>query len=473
MVLSCQRQSKCILRKKIILIILNFFNIFFFFCVLPVKQRAGRAGRVQPGVCLKLYSTKTEDNIMKANSDPELRRIPLEEVCLTILASGLTQSCTEFLTQAPQPPTQDTIQSALEVLSYIGATKLVEPKYPTPSHQKLEVLTPLGQQLATLPVDARVGKMLIYGTLFCCIDAVVTIAAFLSASKSPFALSSSFDSHSSTAAKASYALFSHPTSDFMTFVNVWNSFSNAKQYGGNYERNYCKERYLNYSALLEIRDARMHYVDLLCDIGYLNRKLIFGSENDKGRCSNEERLATCSYTVNSTNDDVVHAVVLAGLYPNVAFVKKKSLSSSEAIIYERNVRLSIRDSINSKLPVIDHLPSSWLVYYDKLGTERGISISTTAFVSPLCLLLFSSSINIDHPQRKVFIDDWIEFTVAAKTAVMFKEIRNNLNSMFESIFVKSHGRKLAQNSLSTKTQTFFNEDATAAIKLVANLLCQR
>lgn len=74
---------------------------------------------------------------MKATSEPELKRVPLEEVCLSILASGMGRSCHNFLDEAPQPPNSASVQAALSVLKDVGAITRED-----------EALTPLGQHLA-------------------------------------------------------------------------------------------------------------------------------------------------------------------------------------------------------------------------------------------------------------------------------------------------------------------------------------
>jgi len=80
---------------------------------------------------------------MKQASEPELRRVPLEEVCMQILASGFARSCATFLSQAPQPPSDDSIKAAITVLKDVGA---IESNDTT----KSERLTPLGRHLAKL-----------------------------------------------------------------------------------------------------------------------------------------------------------------------------------------------------------------------------------------------------------------------------------------------------------------------------------
>lgn len=374
----------------------------------------------------------TESMVMKSDSEPELRRIPLEEVCLTILASGLTKSCTDFLLQAPQPPPLESVRAALQVLCDIGAVSFSElPGYTASSKPEvIETLTPLGQHLAKLPVDARVGKMLIFGTVFRCLDAVLTIAACLSASKSCFG-SSFNDPH---LAKSAHASFAHPDSDYFTLLAVWDAFFQSKRRGN--DRAFCKDKYLNHSGLLEIRDARLHYVDLLCGIGFLDKKQLCIDE--RKRAFDERAIAESPYSSNSRREEIVHAVVCAGLYPNVAKVTKSALGQ-EATIMQKMDRLFIRDSVNSKLPI--YLPSPWIIFFDKIGTERRISISNTAFVSPFCLLLFGSKIKVLHAERKVFVDDWIELSVSAKTGLIFREIRNHLNDLLAAVCEDSQGNQ--------------------------------
>ena len=195
------------------------------------KQRAGRAGRVQPGLCLKLFSSNTAES-MKNTSEPELKRVPLEEVCLSILASGLGKDCEDFLRQAPQPPSDDSVQAALTVLEEVGAIT-----------SERNFLTPLGHHLAKLPVDVRLGKMLVLGSLFQCLDKVLTIAASLS-SKSPFA---TFLQDAATA-KAKHKQFEDSDSDFATICNVWEGYNAARSISNKMGRTYCQSNYISTST---------------------------------------------------------------------------------------------------------------------------------------------------------------------------------------------------------------------------------
>lgn len=93
---------------------------------------------------------------MRSASEPELRRIPLEEVCLTILAGGFAKDCSDFLSQTPQPPSDDSVGAALKVLEDIGAI-VSSGTTNGPEASSTERLTALGQHLAKYVPFAFVG----------------------------------------------------------------------------------------------------------------------------------------------------------------------------------------------------------------------------------------------------------------------------------------------------------------------------
>ena len=112
---------------------------------------------------------------MADHATPELLRTPLEELCLTIKSLGLGL-CEPFIARALQPPEPKSVHNAIELLITIGALS-----------RRTEELTPLGGHLAALPVDPRVGKMLVTAATFGCLSPALTIAAGM-AYKDPFVL---------------------------------------------------------------------------------------------------------------------------------------------------------------------------------------------------------------------------------------------------------------------------------------------
>ncbi|CAJ1934420.1 unnamed protein product [Cylindrotheca closterium] len=375
------------------------------------KQRAGRAGRVQPGLCLKLYSSGTAYNIMKDATEPELRRVPLEEVCLSILASGFSKNCLQFLNQAPQPPDPESVETAIAVLDEIGAVD---------RQASTEVLTPLGQHLAKLPLDVRLGKMLIFGALFRCIDPVVTIAASLS-SKSPF---SAFVADAAVA-KAKHNAFADSESDFVTYCNVWEAYALASEKSMSEARKFCTRNYLNFVAMREIGEARQQFLDQLSRIGFIDRATLSGSRN------RFDSKATKSSALNGNADKetVVQAVICAGLFPNVARLEQPT--SGDCELWQNEQRLFFhRSSVNSKRK---HFGSSnqWVVFHEKLGTANRTSVSTTCLVHPFALLLFGGTVEVKHLHRTVVVDDWMTIGVAAQTGVILRELRKKVDSLLQ------------------------------------------
>ncbi|KAH9964169.1 P-loop containing nucleoside triphosphate hydrolase protein [Russula dissimulans] len=131
------------------------------------RQRRGRAGRTRPGVCYKLY-TRWRENKMEQFPRPEILRVPLESICLAVKATREDEDVKEFLSRAIDPPEVAAMDKALSVLEELGAL------------DQNGHLTALGRHVAALPLDLRLGKMLILATVFQCLDPALTIAACLS-----------------------------------------------------------------------------------------------------------------------------------------------------------------------------------------------------------------------------------------------------------------------------------------------------
>lgn len=132
------------------------------------KQRKGRAGRCQKGICFRLYST-VRYNSMQLFQTPEMLRLPLQQLCLYTkhLAPGNTPIA-EFLERAIEPPSNVITRNAVQLLKTIDAL------------DSWEDLTELGSHLLDLPVEPRLGKMLLYSVVLKCIDPVLTIVCSLS-----------------------------------------------------------------------------------------------------------------------------------------------------------------------------------------------------------------------------------------------------------------------------------------------------
>ncbi|CAG5133906.1 unnamed protein product, partial [Candidula unifasciata] len=123
------------------------------------KQRAGRAGRVREGFCFRLF-TQGQFREFRAYTTPEMLRVPLEELCLSIMKCQYGKP-DQFLSGALDPPQGLAVSRAMNLLKEVGACQSDDC-----------TLTPLGHHLAALPVDVRIGKMLILAAIFGCLEQI-------------------------------------------------------------------------------------------------------------------------------------------------------------------------------------------------------------------------------------------------------------------------------------------------------------
>jgi len=373
-----------------------------------IKQRAGRAGRVKEGICCRLFSSRTAKLFMKDQTTPELQRVPLEEVCLSILAGNLSQSCTEFLMQAPQPPPLDSISLALRLLNEVGAVKIRD--------NNGETLTALGLHVAKIPVHVRLAKMLIFGAVFKCLDPILTVVASLSG-KSPFATVM----NDATRAAAAHKKFRHESSDFLGFVLLWEIFVKEVETSRDQGRSFCRQNFINWTVMMEIRDLRRQNLELLCQIGFVRGKV------------RERDVSRTVYNQHGKNETVVHAVICAGLYPNIAHATKEHADDPPLLWHQKERLFFHSSSVNHGKK---KLLSDWIVFHEKFATGR-TTVSATCPIHPLTLIIFGGDVVVKHVERKVLVDDWIELTIAAQTGVMFRELRRKLDLLLLSLIEKA------------------------------------
>ena len=174
-----------------------------------------------------------------------------------------------------------------------------------------DALTSLGYHLASLPVDVRIGKIIIYASLFNCLDPCLTIAATMSF-KSPFV--SPLDKRDE--ADQCKQEFSEGRSDYLTILKAYEGWHEARSQKGGAEYDFCRRNFLSVNTLRMISDMKGQLVELLCDIDFCwaphgkTTRRFFKEEPSGGK----------SFNTHSDNMRVVKAVCTAGLYPNVVKV---------------------------------------------------------------------------------------------------------------------------------------------------------
>ena len=207
------------------------------------NQRKGRCGRVEPGICIRLFSE--EDFLARPEfTDPEILRTNLAAVILQMLHLRLGE-----IDQFPfiEPPDGKAISDGFNLLQELSAVN------------RENQLTPMGRQLARLPIDPRLGRMLLEGARQGSLQEVLIIASVLSVQdpreRPP---------ERQQAADQAHAQWKDADSDFAALVNLWRGFETQRQeLGSSALRNWCRKQFLNYLRLREWRDAHRQ-LSLIC-----------------------------------------------------------------------------------------------------------------------------------------------------------------------------------------------------------------
>lgn len=392
------------------------------------RQRRGRAGRVREGYCFHMYSTKTEATVLEDFTTPEILRTPLDALCLQIKILGLGD-IRKFLSMAIEPPPEDAIASALKSLYELDA---VDSK---------DELTALGHHLAELPVDARLGKMMLYGAMFSCLDPVLTIAAGVGF-RSPF-MAPMDKRDEADAAKRKIAA---DASDHLTLVRAYAGWVHARAKGRGFERDYLSKLFLSGQTLKQISEMRQQYTELLDQIGFLRSgagvlgdapsPVLAPKVTTKGRRHRLES-ALSEASVNAGNEALVRAVICAGLYPNVACASAQAKTDdSRARSRYPSSSVTVRTKHDSDVHLhptsvcygLNRFDSPFLLYHEKVRTTKVYLRDATA-VGSYPLLLFGGKIKIDHERSKASCDGWIHFKSAPRVAVLFKHLRAELDAL--------------------------------------------
>ncbi len=203
------------------------------------NQRKGRCGRVSEGVCIRLFS-EDDFNGRPEFTDPEILRTNLSSVILQMLSLGLGE-----LNKFPfvEPPEDRNIKDGLSLLEELGAVNL---KAKDPRKK----LTPLGRQLAKLPVDPRLARMILAAKEFNCVHEVMVISAALSIQdprERPM--------DKQQASDEKHRRFQDKDSDFITYVNLWNYINEQREeLSSSHFRKMCQKDFLAYMRVREWQD---------------------------------------------------------------------------------------------------------------------------------------------------------------------------------------------------------------------------
>ncbi|KAI7863168.1 P-loop containing nucleoside triphosphate hydrolase protein [Spinellus fusiger] len=376
------------------------------------KQRRGRAGRTRPGQCFKLFTRDCEDKKMRPQQVPELLRTPLEQLCLQVKSMG-EKDVKAFLGKAIDPPSIAALDSAIRTLKTVDAI----------DGTKEGNLTALGKHMATIPADLRISKMLLLGSIFRCLDPMLTLAAIMSL-KSPFI--SPADRREK--AKEARQRFMCAKSDWLTDMCAFEAWQTAFQSKGmKGARMFCEENFVSFSTMNEIQNLRRQYADTLHDIGFYDPY-----QKD-------------SYNTNANNNNLVKSILFGGLNPNIAKIKlpdtkydKVLAGAVEREKEAKEIKFYTKDDgrvflhPSSILFHCNNYNSSFLTYFSRMTTSKTFIRDGTCIPS-FAVLFFGGHVDVDHLGRGITVGDdgWIQFRAWARIGVLVNQLKRLLNAALD------------------------------------------
>ena len=273
------------------------------------EQRKGRCGRVQNGICIRLYSQE-EFSQKSLYTPPEIMRSNLAGVILRMLELNLGAVTSFPFIDKPQPKS---IRDGIDILRDLDA--LI--KDDSAEETNLYKLTETGRKMAEFPLDPRASRMMIEALKENCVNEIAVIAAALSIQdprERPY--------EKADEASKAHAQFAHPESDFLTYLNIWNRYHGSLEnlLTQNKQRKFCRDHFLSYKRMIEWRDIYHQIMDII------------DGKNKTAKNRKHHKIE-----INQDISDKIHRCILSGYLSNIARKKEKNFytaaKSREVMIY--------------------------------------------------------------------------------------------------------------------------------------------
>ncbi len=417
-----------------------------------LTQRAGRAGRVRPGIAFHLVSSKLDEVEMKDFQTPEICRVPLEGVCLQILSIDKSQRPWDFLNAALDPPNEKSVDIAMTNLQEAGAVRVWNQEAPdgdmNESFKNKDALwvdvTPLGKHLTSFPLDFKVGKMLLFGCIFKCLDPVLTVAASIGLEQKVYLQPSGRQAEAAQAHRA----FQHDLSDLLSLHKLYRAWRQDIARNSQNDWKFCKANFVSRTSLVEIRDIKRDLLALLQQSGFADTSSPLDPFTSSDGKINDKYPRTDELNKHSHNDALLCAIIAAGLYPNLAKVTATRPSKAD-IVYtcksgsgqDETVQLTKSSTIAGRVsPLTKSIRSglansTWITFVTKMKVSRIVLYDGT-FVPHMAIALFGGNLglSVKGSASGLVIDRHLRLRVGVRTAAVVARLRAALDKHLEMRF---------------------------------------
>jgi len=315
---------------------ISFYNVKAKTTSLPVSrisrascdQRKGRCGRVESGICIRLYSEEDFESRLEYTL-PELQRSNLAEVILQMIALKLgAPDDFPFI----DPPHRNSIREGYLLLKELGAIT------------SDLILTKIGRIMSDLPIDPCISRIIIAALENNCLREIKIVASVLAIQDPRIR-----PAESENAADFAHKQFAHPQSDFLTLLNIWNHFHNVQDQVRSWSRlkKYCKSHFLSFQRMREWFDLHEQLERIL------TKRKGFTDQDTDG-----------SY-------EQIHKSLLTGFLRNIAVKRNNAIYRGG---YNKDLMIFPGSSLFSK-------SGQWIVAADFLETGRLYAL-TVATIEP-------------------------------------------------------------------------------------------
>ncbi|KAH8100720.1 P-loop containing nucleoside triphosphate hydrolase protein [Cristinia sonorae] len=372
-----------------------------------LNQRAGRAGRHRPGVYYGLLGERRLGQL-HAYQTVEMKRVDLTNVVMHVKAlnfPGVTVE--EVLAASIEPPAEERVLAAIQSLKMVGAL------------DEQTNLTSLGRVLLQLPIEPQMGRLVLYGAFFRCLDEALTLAAILT-NRDPFMSPMHLKDEAAKRKKAfSPDEFRSDALTVLRAYRVWWSMQSRGEFRS--ANQFCVDNFLSKPTLLMIQKVKGHILQSLYDAGIFN----VAARGDVANWVPRRGDATVppELNVNGESMPLLTALITIALQPKFAIrTGDKTLRTNQdkiVLIHPSSVNSARNTSDDAKMQFLDYdnfgrVEKQLIAFVEKRqnlssGATSGSAqkfIVNTTYIDPLTYILFGAyHLQVIH--RGIICDDWL------------------------------------------------------------------